>query len=1360
MASRTTPRSGRQPHRPMKRRLSLEQLEVRELLSGLGLNDSFITPLGLGDGGAVSGNLIPQSIRLIPAPCVEVPATISPYSPPQKVEAWIDGSTIHYRAFVNGAWEESSTTYSSDKLIIEVLAQDGVVAWTVGTKLANGQVVARQVGFAIYHTNHTNHTNQGRWVQGEAPNLGVLSVAQLVNREGLIAWTIGYPTSTGSFVPRAVGAAVYDPDAAEGGWKYFQTEGINQRTIGQLSATGEGLGWTIGQEGAGVGGSTVVKSVAGAVYDYQAHEWKRYQINAKSGEVFVNFQWAGKAMFYQKAYGNNGSAVGEEIGGAVYDEARHQWKSNQTTYRGTYRIGEVQVGDLAMACTLIDPSSGKQVGVGLGAWDSSAGGVVIRTIRAAESQVVDRIMAGNGVLAWVLRDAADANREQLNLAIYDAGQRTWKLWSTPSGMTQRITNLQIDGWVGWTVQKQESGGTWVDKSACVAVYDPGRGQWKLFQSPEATDRSVINFALAQGMAIWKIGYKQSSDGSYVARNVGAVAYNYLTGDFDYWTTTYEMATQVEYTAAGNGVAAWSAGSTVTVLAWDHANSTWRTDSVTYASDVRISGLTTAGRLVGWMVQYPSGYDQSYIAREVGYAAFDTSNKTWSYAKEGFSPTGRVTELFIQDQFVHFTVDGLAYRRAYKAATKTWTDDPATVIAAFLVAPTAVPVNRGITTIDWSNGATNGYINYGDGWTFNNPYHIHAYREAGLYSLTQNVWGPGGSHTWPAFIAVLPARAAQDLGTISSSTLTDQTPTNTTLWYSFQVANDGAFKAEVTGDGVGNKTTMALCTFSNGLYSLATQGGKSLSLPSVSAGTTYYLMIAGLEGNVNVALDNPPTLSLDDQTVTIRGTDGDDTVTLSFDGVVQAVVNGVPLYFAPGTTAVIFDGGAGNDEVTLQGTSGDEYANLGLLSGGNPGGIVTGTGFRLIAEHCENVTFIGGGGNDWAEIVDTPAQDLFIAQPGESVMEGNGLRFAAIGVPAVHGYSRWGGNDVARLYDSAGKDMLIAEPRWSKITSADGSYFVRAKGFKTVEARAENGDVDTVEFRDSPGRDTLAVSPTQANLVGPNYSISTKGFENVVAKGSGKGQDEAFLYGSSGADQLQATLGYALLKTNGFQAEVNGFNQITVASMGGTDQALIQGTPGDDTLVSQFRDVTLSRANSSLRVRGYKTVTVDGSSGGTDVAHLYDSSGDDLFIADPLEAILICPSFTIKVQAFDYVHAYSVTGGRDVAQLKGSDGDDSLVGWPEWTKLSGSNYFLRAKFFEEVQVDSGAGFDSAILYDSPGADNLVATGTTLTLSGNFGSISYLNQLQNFEKVQVKSRGGANTKSVDPAALTYLLLTGNW
>ncbi|HOA53049.1 MAG TPA: hypothetical protein PKI05_12425, partial [Thermogutta sp.] len=130
------------------------------------------------------------------------------------------------------------------------------------------------------------------------------------------------------------------------------------------------------------------------------------------------------------------------------------------------------------------------------------------------------------------------------------------------------------------------------------------------------------------------------------------------------------------------------------------------------------------------------------------------------------------------------------------------------------------------------------------------------------------------------------------------------------------------------------------------------------------------------------------------------------------------------------------------------------------------------------------------------------------------------------------------------------------------------------------------------------------------------------------------------------------------------------------------------------------------------------------------------------------------------QAFDYVHAYSLKGGRDVAQLKGSDGDDTFVGWPEWARLSGSNYFLRVKFFEEIQVDPGAGFDSAILYDSPGADTLVATATSLTLSGDFGSISYLYQLQNFEKVQAKSRGGTNTKSVDPAALTYLLLTGSW
>lgn len=1354
MASRmTSPTRGQ--HRSMKRRLSLEQLEVRELLSGLGLNSSFMTPLGLGDAGSVSGDLIPGSIGLIGAPRQETPATISPYSPPKEVGVWIDGSTVRYRAFVNGSWEEGATAYSSDNMIIDISATDGVVSWVVGTTLPDGRVLGRQVGFAIYDT------NQNAWVQGEGPNLGVLSVTQMASENGIVAWTVGYRVSDGSFVPRAVGAAVYDPDTLEGGWKVFQTNGSNGRTIEDLMVDGEGLGWTIGQEGAGVGGSTVVKSVAGAVYDYDAHEWKRYQINAGSNEIFVGYQWAGAAMFFGKAYGNDPSAAAAEIGVAVYDEARHLWKSNQTSYRGKYQITGLEVGNLAMVWTLADPSTGKQVAVGLGALDSSAGGVVMRTIRVADSQVVDRVMAGNGVLVWVLRDTSNANREQLNLAFYDAGQRTWKLWATPSGMTQRIANLQIDGWVGWTVQKEDSNGTWVDKSACVAVYDPGRGQWKLFQSAEATDRSVSDLALAQGMAIWKIGYKQSSSGPYVARNVGAVSYNYLTGEFNYRTTNYDQATQVESLVAGEGVAAWSAGSMVTLLAWDHTSSTWRSELLNYASDIRISGLTTQARLVAWMVESPSGYDGSYIAREVGYAAFDTYNRTWAVEEEDFGATGRVSYLFIENQFVCFTVNGVAYRRAYDAATQTWGTDPGTVIATFLVAPTVVPINRGITTIDWSNGATNGFIDYGDGWKSDSLYHIHAYRLAGVYTLTQTVWGPGGSDTSTAVIAAVPSRSAQNLGTFSSSTLTGQVPTNGSLWYSFQVADDGAFTANVSGAGVGSSTTMALCTFDNGLFSLEATGGTSLAVGSVSAGTTYYLLIAGLGGSVDVALENPPTLTLDDKIVTIRGTDGDDTATLSFDGLAQAVVNNIPLYFAPETTGLIFAGEEGNDRVTLRGTTGDEAATLGLLPSGTPSGIVTGNGFQLGAENCEDVTFVGNGGNDWAEIMDTPGQDLFIGQPGESILEGNGLRFAVQDVSTVHVYSRWGGNDTAKIYDSAGKDLLVADPRWSRITSADGSYFIRAKGFKNVEVVANNGDVDSVEFRDSSGRDILTVSPTQARLVGPNFNISTQGFENVVARSSGAGQDEAILYGSSGSDQLRASVGYALLQANGrFQAMVTNFNQITVASMGGADQAVILGTPGDDTLISQFRDVTLSQGNASLRVRGYKTVNVDGSSGGIDVAHLYDSTGDDEFVADPLEAVMTSSAYTIRVRAFDFVHAYSLMGGHDIARLTGSDGDDTMVGWPEWTRLSGSNYSIRAKFFEEIYVDPGTGFDSAILYDSPGADNLAATATGLTLSGDFGSISYMYQLQNFERVQVKSRGGANTKSIDPAALGYLLLSGNW
>lgn len=1328
------------------RKLCVERLEERELLSGVGF--SWETPLGYGDGGAMSGNIIPGSLGLLNAPDLSLPATINPYQPPQEVEAWIDGTTVRYRANVGGVWQEGSTSYASSDVIVDVVTEDGIVAWTVGTALSDGRIVARKVGIAVYDT------NQAQWKTAESPNLGVLSITELKNEGGIVAWTIGYPTS-GGYVPREVGAAVYDPDATNGGWKFFQTSTSGgTRTIEELSVSDGTVGWAIGSPVSG-SSETPIKAVAMATYDFETHQWQRYQVNARTNERFINVENAGAMLWAVTYEDSTGPGAPQDFAVALYDEARHAWKFNRTRYGGLYTIGDFAIGDSAVAWALYQ--DGVKVGVGLGAWDSTAGGIVFRTIVLPSYQQVNRIAAGGQVLAWVAEDRTNPNDQQLHLATYDSAQRAWKLWSGPTATNQRIGELEVDGWVGWTVRRQESSGQWVDRSAGVAVYDAGRGVWKIFQSPEATNRSVINFALSGTIAAWKVGYADTP-GNYVPRNVGAVSYDYLKGEFQYRTTSYDSGTFVEYTTVGDGVAAWSTGSNVTVLTYDPVLQAWKTASTSHPNTVRVRDLTTRQRLVAWKIAYPSGFDSSFIPRDVEFAAYDTWHQDWVLGSESY-PTAQVDGLFIENQFVNYSVNGTGYRRAYDAWTMSWGTDPGAVLSVFLVAPTAVPVNRGITVLDWSMGATDGFIDYGDGWKSNAPLTTHAYRTPGIYTLAQQVFGPGGDDTSLATIAVIPARPATDLGTISSLTLTDQVPQNGTLWYSFQVAADGAFTATVSGSGITTTTAMALCTVAGELYSLEGTGTTSLSIPSVTAGTTYYMMVSGVSGPVTVSLSNPPTLALESSLVTIRGTDADDEAHLGYFGIPFVLINGVSMAFEPGTTGVLFDGGTGRDTVTLYGTDGDEHAVLGLMEGNRPGGDVIGLGFQLSTRNVEDVTFVSGGGSDVAEISDTPGSDLFTAGPGQAVMEGSGLRFAAIDTQIVHGYSRRGGNDRAEIQGGPDKDFAVATAEWTRLAGADGSYFVRAKGFKEVNVAGGGGD-DSIEFRDSPAKDVLTVSPTRSRMDMPGRTVTGTGFRQVLGTFNPAGQDEVFLFGSSGNDTLVAGPQQAFLEAGDFRVQISGATNIVVASMGGVDQAILTDSPGDDTVVARPRDVTLSGTGYLLRALGYSNVTVEATRGGTDVAHLYDSIADDLFVGRPSESVLSGPGYTNTVRAFDYVHAYSLVGGSDRAELYGSDGDDQVVTWPTWVRISGPGYFIRAKMFEEVMIDSGAGNDTAVVNDSPGPDTLVALPTEFRLSGSSTSIAYLHKLLGFEQIRARSHGGGNTKSVDPAALAYLLLSGQW
>ncbi len=1348
LSGRTQRRLSR--HMRKSTRLLLESLEDRQLLSGLGLNDPVVAPLSLA-GSGVSGDYLPPEIGLMTTPTV-LQSTSTPYAPPTTVEAWVDGHTVRFRADVGGVWMDGSQDYLDTQIITDLIVNDGYVAWTVGTQDSSGRVVARRVGFAVYDY------DSSQWIIGQSANLGRLSVFQFENRQGIVSWTVGYPEGS-AFVPREIGAAAYDATLKE--WKFFQTAGSLGKRIIVETVNDEGVvAWTIGlPEGAGHRPAWIGM----AYYDRELHEWKRFQTSVPADLEVRNLSVGWQSVAWQAKRPDRGTI--QELGTAFFDTARHVWKSTQSNYGLGWQVTEVasSSGIQAWASVKKD-ASGRVVQnrLTLTAYDSRIGGFQTKTMTLAANQTITQLVSNDAMAAWVMEstDAGGGVTRSLGTAFYDAAQRKWKVNSTPEGTNVRFDDISIsNGLVAWTVSRPDGSGGWVRRTVGIAAYDPGRGQWKSFSSPEAANRSIVDVQNHKGIVAWTIGHLEGD--TYVARNVGAAAYDYGLGQWQLRISTHGLATNVSMLNVRDGTFAYSTLNDVVLGTYDRTSQSWQIYQSSNPTTVRIHQITLRKGLAAWSVAYASGFDATFQPRDVGYAVYDNLAGGWQTAVESFAgdPANRIEDLHIEEAAIHFSVGGTPYRRTYDVNTQAWgTGDPTTV-SRFVVTPTAVPLNRSVVFMNASIGYEDVLYDYGDGYFDDAGF--HTYSSVGVYTVTQGAFGPAAVDTSIQTVAVLPTGTAVPLGTVSTLTLTNQSPANGTLWYSFQVAADGAFTADVSGAGVGAGIQTALVKVdANGLYQLLAADTAHLGYAGVTVGTTYYLMITGLSGNVDVALANPATLSLSDPEVTILGTSGDDTVLIGYDGGFFAVLNGVPYELSPLVTRVTFQGLDGNDQVIVLGSDGDDVVTMGVY-GGDSGADVTAAGFSVSLRGTERVQFFGGAGRDVAEIIDTPFDDVFSGRLGSSVLESGGFRFEAVDTEIVHAYRRNGGTDVADIYDTDGKDFFVGTPLWSRLTSADHDYFVRVKGFAEVRAHALDSGLDSAELRDSAGNDTFIAAPQWASMTGPRYKIKAEGFEQVMGLSMSGGNDAAYLKGSAGAENLSGAPGAIAVAGSGFVQAAYGFRETTVYSMGGSDSASLTDTAADDEFVMAPRLVTLQRGGYILRVQGYSWMEVTASQGGTDVVHTYDSAGDDLFEGGRGAVTLTGPGYTLKANLFDYVHAYSLAGGNDRAVLRDSAGDDTFVGRPTLARLSGSDYSIRLREFEELEVtSSNGGNDYALLYDSSVADHLAATALGLELSGGPASQPFRYRVLGFSQVRAVASDNQNTKSIDPAALAYLSLTGQW
>ncbi len=265
-------------------------------------------------------------------------------------------------------------------------------------------------------------------------------------------------------------------------------------------------------------------------------------------------------------------------------------------------------------------------------------------------------------------------------------------------------------------------------------------------------------------------------------------------------------------------------------------------------------------------------------------------------------------------------------------------------------------------------------------------------------------------------------------------------------------------------------------------------------------------------------------------------------------------------------------------------------------------------------------------------------------------------------------------------------------------------------------------------------------------------------------------DTLTLLGTLGNDNLSIDYGISI---NSFTASVN-----RLSGQFSSTKIVIQGSEGSDTLAIRLSsladDATLNGSSGSISSSGYvisyanvETTVLNGDrsdqvtyidpgvvntsyllpqygilqgSGFTNLAiafgnHTVNALGNDdnlfvygdvgaqAYIATPIQARMPVGSQLLIGNNFKRVYAYGM-GGNDTATYSGSAADETMTALWNYTFVNSASTVQYFDSFKTLTVRGNGGFDTAVMYDSPGVDTFTASDTSFryTRSGVFSNIA--------------------------------------
>jgi subtilisin family serine protease len=543
----------------------------------------------------------------------------------------------------------------------------------------------------------------------------------------------------------------------------------------------------------------------------------------------------------------------------------------------------------------------------------------------------------------------------------------------------------------------------------------------------------------------------------------------------------------------------------------------------------------------------------------------------------------------------------------------------------------------------------------------------------------------------------------DWGTVAQTRL-DSVNNQGESWYRMQASRDGYLTAQALLSDAGGDLDLFLYDHNlQPLLAASAAGDYDRVDALAAAGDEFFLRVIGTAADVEFQLTN--LVSVDGSTVNITGTEAADTFSFAAGDTLHTVgINGVAYQLnAAVATVMNFDGGAGEDTITLTGTAGDETATL-------RAGSVTlvGTSFRASATGVENVRVYSGGGRDAAYFNDSSGDDSYRAWSDHAVMFGTGYFNVAYGFDSSAAYATAGGLDRAVYYDSPGDDRFEARREWSRMTGSD--FNNSASGFEANYAYATAGGLDRAIYYDSPGDDRFEARREWSRMTGSDFNNFASGFEANYAYATAGGLDRAIFYDSSGDDVFTTRPDWSRMTGGGFNNFASGFDaNYAYATAGGLDRAIF-----------------------------------------------YDSSGDDVFTTRPDWSRMMGGGFNNFASGFDANYAYATAGGLDRAVFYDSQGNDQFEARRDWSRMTGSSSVSFSSGFERVTAIAENGTDEAEFEEIGTLDEFSGSGSVASLRIGTTVIEAIG----FDSVVARAKNG-ESPNANVSAIDYALAqTGNW